>query len=424
MRVGLVGGMANAMYCLTRVLRQQGYDAEYVEDPQEIFPLAQPFWEEVPVTLDWASLGSSVADVSAWLELAERSGWRSPPWVVRPVEAGRRDRAVRRARAALRAWQPGGRKRVRDVRAREPMADELVSPPLVEQLASYDRLVACGIRSVDALLSGRPYVLWPHGGDVHIVPFQTGTPVESAFGRMMREVVIRADVVGTHDPRIAARVEELGRPGPIPYLPFVVDTERYSPGPVETALAREIRAAAGDRLVLLLCSRQDFYWKGTDRFARAFAANAAAGAPFYLVVPAWGADVEATRQIFVDAGVLGSVHYLSSAVSKPVLRDLYRASDVVVDQFSATSFGAVMVEAMACGAPVMINLDLDEFRAQWPNFEPPPTLRACTEKEIAALLSSIADGTLDVGELGRKSREWVEEYHGPDKARLYVGERP
>jgi glycosyltransferase involved in cell wall biosynthesis len=412
-RIGLVGGMANAMYCFTRVLRQQGYDAEYVEDEQDAFPMSQPLWEEVPLTLDWRRFGPELLDVQGWRELAGECGWQEPPWIVRPegwhakIDARRLVRAVR--------WTRG-----RDLRRLYSYLRSL--EPVVDRLRSYDRLIVCGVRNIEAMMSGTPYVFWPHGGDVHIVPFRSDTPFDRAFARLTRAAISRAEVAGTHDPMIAAALEEMGRKEPIPYLPFLVDVSRYSPGPPQSSLANGILERAGGRRILLLASRQDFFWKGTDRFARAFGRMVAAGAPLYLAVSPWGADVEPTRAIFAEAGVLDSVHYLDSAVSKPLLRDLFQIADLVVDQFNVTAFGALMLEAMACGTPVLISLDLEAFRSRWPGYVPPPTLGASTEEEIAAVLRGIADDTVGLEELGRNGRNWIEEHHGPEQARLYVGE--
>jgi glycosyltransferase involved in cell wall biosynthesis len=413
-RIGLVGGMANAMYCFTRVLRQQGYDAQYVADPQEMFPMSQPLWEEVPLTLEWRRFGAEPFDAQGWQRLADSSGWRSPDWVVHPKASRPRRYGINRAQTAFwfgpRDATILGRRYVRGAQ------------PMVEQLRSYDQLVVCGIRIADALLSGRPYVFWPHGGDVKDLPFGDATPYWHAFDRLMRKAIAQARLAGTHDPTIAAALEEAGRRGPIPYLPFLVDVDRYAPGEPTSAIARDVRAQAGERRVLLLASRQDFAVKGTDRFARAFTEAVSAGAPLYLVVPPWGADVEATRQIFAEARVLDSVHYLESAVSKPVLRDLYRIADLVVDQFTITAFGSAMLEAMACGTPVLINLDLDAFRDRWPDFVPPPVFRAASQEEIAAMLRVLATDGSNLAQAGSASREWIQEHHGPERARLYVPE--
>jgi glycosyltransferase involved in cell wall biosynthesis len=412
-RIGLVGGMANAMYCFARVLRQQGYEAFYVEDEQDTYPMSQPLWEEVPLELEWRRFGSEPFDAAGWRELAESSGWDEPDWIVHPN--GNRPKARRGDLVRAASWT-GWQDR------REVLSYVRALEPLSAQLRRYDRIVVCGIRVVAAMMSGRPYVFWPHGGDVHIVPFQQETPFDRSLARLTRAAIVRAEVAGSHDPTIAARLEELGRTPPIPYLPFLVDVDRYSPGEPESTVAQEVRARAAGRRILLLASRQDFYWKGTDRFARAFAAIVSAGAPLYLVVTPWGADVEATRQIFAEAGVLDSIHYLESAVAKPILRDLYRVADLVVDQFTVTAFGAVMLEAMGCGTPVLINLDLEAFRDRWPDFVPPPILRASSEDEISAVLRSLAGDNSRLEELGAASRRWIQEHHGPHAARLYVGE--
>lgn len=411
MRIGLVGGMANAMYCFARVLRQQGYEAYYVEDEQDTFPMSQPLWEEVPLTLEPRRFGDEPLDSDEWRQLAERSAWQAPPWVVPPAGAGAVPSRLLLARAVQ--WT-GWRNRA------EILGYTRALEPLSEQLRSFDRLVVCGVRVVAALMSGKPYVFWPHGGDAHIVPFQDDTAFERSVASLTRAAIARADLAGSHDPHIAARLEELGRPAPVPYLPFLVDTERYAPGAPTTMIAKEVVARAEGRCVFFLASRQDFHWKGTDHFARAFAATVSGGAPFYLVVTPWGADVEATRRIFADAGVLDSVHYLESAVSKPILRDLYRVADLVVDQFTVTAFGAVMLEAMACGTPVLINLDVAAFQARWADFVPPPILRASSEEEIGAVLRGIADGGVDLDALGRSARSWIQAHHGPEHARLYV----
>src|SRR5579884_3317852 len=207
MRIGLVGGMANAMYCLTRVLRQQGYDAEYVADDHDAFPMSQPIWEEVPLMLDRRRFDSEPLDVQGWRALAEAHGWREPAWIVHPSTTPPKTDLHRLARAARWTGYRDLRGLYRYLRALEPV---------VEQLRLYDRLVVCGIRNIEAMLSGRPYVFWPHGGDVHIVPFRRATPLDRALARLSRAAVLRAKMAGTHDPTIAAALTKLGRREPIP----------------------------------------------------------------------------------------------------------------------------------------------------------------------------------------------------------------
>src|SRR5579884_3968993 len=145
--------MANAMYCFARVLRHEGYDAYYVEDEQDTYPMSQPLWEEVPLMLEWRRFGSEPFDAAGWRELADRCGWDAPDWIVRPNGAHRAPSRQLLGRALR--WTRG-----RD--RREVLGYVRALEPLSEHLRSYDRLVVCGIRVVAALMSGRPYVFWPH----------------------------------------------------------------------------------------------------------------------------------------------------------------------------------------------------------------------------------------------------------------------
>src|SRR5579875_1275504 len=137
--------MANAMYCLTRVLRQQGYDAEYVEDGQDAFPMSQPIWEEVPLILDPSRFGSELLDPQGWRELAAANGWEEPPWIVHLQTDPRKTDFVRLARSVRWTGVGDPRPLYRYLRTLEPV---------VERLRTYDRLVVCGIRNVEAMLSG------------------------------------------------------------------------------------------------------------------------------------------------------------------------------------------------------------------------------------------------------------------------------
>jgi glycosyltransferase involved in cell wall biosynthesis len=417
MRIGLYGSIANAGYTLTRGLRAAGYDAEYIHEPADRYPMSQPLWEEVALTIDPARLPDDVPTPAEWKELERAHGWVQPPWVVQADDGGARLTARQRLRAArLLASAP---------RSRRELREHLVAfAPRIAAFARYDWLVVSGVRLVDAFLSTSPYVFWPHGGDLTLVPSRSETSHQRFEAAAMRAAIRGAAICGTHDPMLAEHFNHLGVHD-VPFLPFLVDTDRYAPRPLEArgTYARELSKRAGGRRTLFLAARQDVYWKGTDRFARAFARAVRDGAELLLVVSPWGNDAAQVGTLLGEQLPAEALYVLPGVVSKPVLIDLYSAADVVVDQFALGVHGSTMLEALACGAPVMISLDVDRFRRRWPAWVPPPVLNVSSEEEIYATLRSLGAGELDVEALGGQGRAWVDEYHGIRNAHRFLPPR-
>src|SRR5438445_12402669 len=90
--IGCYGPIANAAYSLTRGLRLAGYDAHYIREPADRYPMSQPLWEEAVLVLDPARLPDDVPTEEEWRRLEHESGWIAPEWI---VDASRRDRSRR-----------------------------------------------------------------------------------------------------------------------------------------------------------------------------------------------------------------------------------------------------------------------------------------------------------------------------------------
>ena len=406
MRIGLYGPIANAAYTLTRALRSAGYDAEYLREPADRYPMSQPLWEEAELMIDPERLPHDLPSDEDWRQLAREHGWEPPTWIVDPARASSGGLGVRRL---LRARTLASRRDLHEhVRAHAARIDTM---------AQYDWLVVSGVALVDAWLSGTPYLYWPNGGDLRIVPFADETRYERFLAEAMRRSIRGAAVCGTHDPTLADLFGEVGV-SRVPFLPFLVETDRYAPRPPErrSELGREVVARSAGRPILLLAARQDIRWKGTDKFARAFARAVGEGAELFLAISPWGNDVDS-----VGALVPADAAYVLPGVpSKPLLVDLYSLADVVVDQFALGVHGSTMLEALAFATPVLISLNASLYRSRWPDWTPPPVLDATTENEILAVLRQVAADELDLDGLGRAGREWVAEAHGVHQAHRFV----
>ena len=289
-------------------------------------------------------------------------------------------------------------------------------------LSSYDWLIVCGIGVVPAFCSGVPYLYWPHGGDIRILPFQAATAYDRFFAAMLRVALSHATVKGTHDPTMVECFHKVGIQDSVTFLPFIVDVERYAPRPEagHGLLPDEILERAKGKRLLLLSARQDFYWKGTDRFIRGFVRAVRDGAPLFLIVSRWGNDVKKTEAMLREGGVEHHVWYLEHVVSKPLLVRFYNLADVVVDQFAISAYGTTMLEAMACAKPVMIYLDEANFSRAWPEFRMPPVINVSDETGVYDALKDIGKGHIDLVEMGRHARAWIVERHGPGQLGKYL----
>jgi glycosyltransferase involved in cell wall biosynthesis len=211
------------------------------------------------------------------------------------------------------------------------------------------------------------------------------------------------------DPRFIPYADRLGHGAKCVHLGFVIDTDRYAPGPEPELRAELLGGRAG--LIVFVPSRQDWFWKGSDRLLRGFAVAAADRDDVVLVCAGWGADLESSKRLIAELGIDRQVRLLPHAMSKGRLRRYYRAADVVADQFTVGSYGGSALEAMSCACPLLISLDRERFDGRFGTF--PPVVNVSTDEEIAAALSRLIDDPAHRAQVGARAREWTIANHGP-----------
>ena len=153
--------------------------------------------------------------------------------------------------------------------------------------------------------------------------------------------------------------------------------------------------------------------KNNDRFVRAFARYVKIGGDAGLLMLERGPDLEPARQLCANLDIDSHVRWLPE-VSQSKLIELFAQVDVVVDQFGKEGYplpGGIGREAMACGKPVMFDLDVEGNRRFYS--EPPPLLNCCTEEEIYQQIVC----AMDAGyrrRIGEAARAWMVQNHSPE----------
>jgi len=414
MRIGLYGGVANNMYVFAHALARCGEDVLFIRDRADRYPFSQPSWEDAAWTLSYDEMNRAASwPWQEWTRRETEVSWRAPRWLFDPLDAPTGGDVPMRADVG---WF--NRLLLRRLARRWPHW-----PAALEAMARCDALVACGIEgALLAWISGKPFLIWPHGGDIRLAaglqPPASRQPVRLMAHVLLRRLLRRAYgsalAVGSHDPsgvgvHLGDPIERLGLARfervPVP-LPIRARADRPERRRRLEALLGELGIAVPQaEVIALVPSRIDFQWKRQDRLLRALT-RASGRKRLHIIVCGWGRDYEAARRMAPPE----SVTFLPFAVSKPLLYRLFESVDLVIDQFILGIYGTSVAEAMSCGTPVLtwINTPLWQTRG----WDPPPVLNAVEESEIAEILRRIAEGNIDLEEHGQTTLEWASRVHG------------
>jgi len=395
--VGLFGNLANNSFVIARCLRRLGVRADAVIEDGffDTFPMNRPYWEDVDV------------ECACYDEaLAHETRWRQPPHVIRVgFDAELQQRFQGRTSAiapvqelyerAFGVTLPADRALL--------LAQQMGHWPYLLAMNAYDVVHFSDNAICMAPFCPRPYVVYPCGGDLYIVPFQ-----ETLFGLLTRAGYRGASelIVGARD--YEPYLDRLGTTAPRSLTTVPVDTELYRPEDAGETRERWRERAGGSKFLLSVC-RQSWRWKGSDRLLRAFARfSRERGRDWRLVLMEWGTDVERSRALIAELGVADRVLW-EPLSSKPALRRRQQAADLVADNFVMPSYGTSVVESMAVGTAVVMASQDDSTAGIVET--PPPVIAASSEEEIhAALVRS--DDEAFLRERARECLRWTVEHHG------------
>jgi glycosyltransferase involved in cell wall biosynthesis len=416
-RIAVFENLANSAYIVTKALRRRGVPADLVLDPVDRHAMSDPRWEDLDIEmptdrLDGASLPPS--ELPEWIRFqpSTLTGRQRTP-------TGRAERMARSLGAA-----PGVARELRaaaGVAGRRGAQMVLQRAWVIRTLSRYDCVIAYGMGAAWTAFARVPYLATTWGGDITMVPFyDTGDweghdaldlpgPADdlSAQAKLQRLGYRCAGRILLTDPRFIPYASRLGHSAKSVELGFFIDTERYAPGPEPELRAELLGGREGP--IVFMPSRQDWFWKGSDRLLRGFAA---AGHPdAVLVCAGWGADLERSQELIGELGIGDRVRLLPYAMSKGRLRRFYRAADVVADQFTVGSYGGSALEAMSCARPVLIHLEPERFAGRPDAL--PPVANVAEPDAIAQRLRELLGSGDARARLGARAREWMIANHGP-----------
>jgi 1,2-diacylglycerol 3-alpha-glucosyltransferase len=196
---------------------------------------------------------------------------------------------------------------------------------------------------------GRPFVFTYHTlyeRYAHYVPLPRGMVARRAL-RWSVSFADTADLVLAPSDFVARRLRSLGVRRPVEVLPTGIDLERFRPG--EQAEARQALGLDTTEPVLLYVGRLD----REKNLEFLLSAVARVGIPrARLLLVGRGTQAAALRRVAAARGLGDRVEFRGGAPPDDLPR-YYRAADVFVFASTTETQGLAVLEAMACGLPVV-----------------------------------------------------------------------
>jgi hypothetical protein len=419
MKIGFYGGMANNMYVFAKAFHAGGVDVSFIRDRSDRYPFSQPVWEDQSFIMHYEEVPrASSWSWERWSQLERETGWTAPPWMVDPLQPfPMRGEPAGLGQLALldRIWTT---RYLREPHRRHALA----------AMRACDALMVCGIEgSILARFSGKPYIIWPHGGDLMIAAGMLQPPMRQYRQRIVHGIMVRhlraafdgAICVGNHEPsgissafwgaeHYIQKLRVVFMPIPIPVRPrpdVTVRRKRLAALLREVGMDTEVSGLTG-----FVPSRIDYKWKGQDRLLTAVQMRKSVlrEAKAKIIFAGWGEDLQHARQFASENDIADITVFLDVAISKPLLFRFYDCVDFAVDQFTLGMYGTAALEAMAGGCPLMIWLN-DAYERSW---GAPPVMNVMTAEQIAQGLESLSLGRHDLVSAGAALQSWMAKIHG------------
>lgn len=251
---------------------------------------------------------------------------------------------------------------------------------------------------------GVPYLITLHGvlDDWSMRQKRLKKQLYMSFaGRRLLDAAARVHCAAEGELTQARR--RLGR-SPTIVLPLLVDLAPYVELPGPDLARRTFELPCGDGPLVLFLSRLH-HKKGLELLLQAAAALRRQGVAVRLLVAGTGTPryEESLRRLAAQCGLDGHVHFLG-LVAGASKYSLYQLADVLVLPTSQENFGLVLIEALACGTPVVTTKGVDI----WPALQSAgAAIVEPTSEAIAVAIRSLMTDPTRLAELRREGRRWV-----------------
>lgn len=385
-KIAFFGGLANNMYVFAKQMFDQGLDCTFIRDPSDSYIMSQPYWEDVATFINSKDI-SAISNFDHHLEFEKKN-----------------------------YWQP-----------RIPIRSPKNFEECVFVLKEFDIILCCGIFAEMASFDSKtPYIIWPHGGDIRTalfspkLSFNPKKYFKDSFRRSsLLNIFKNAKHVASHDPSyVCGDLYKLkNKPFPLKLLPIPIgssskfeskDNSDFAQIPYEFE-----KLFSNNKLNILIPSRLDHFWKGHQLF---FDGIEKFKNELNIICMGWGNDMN----YFINNTSSKNIKVLDIIVSKPILSELFRRADLVVDQFKFGTYGTAAIESISTGTPVLSYINNKYFENM--NWQPPPLLNCHTVTDIKREMDKILSDRAYLSLKSKELQSWHHQTHSPDIVKLLLSQ--
>jgi len=416
-KVAFFGSMANNCYLAASQMHALNMEVVYIRDHVDKFAISQPIWEDHPMTLSYDDLNeSSQWSSERWDQIAQETGWKAPNWLLDPLQCENESEPDFRLfgnDSARFNYTPAPADHFRKI---------------LSIMQSCDLVFVSNVYAIIlAMMSNRPYIICPAGGELMVGSgLITGKGAVGAVLKQQRRLMIKgfaaSKAVLTNTSFIQHRSLTGGWWNLIKNfggcrfkrvsLPFSITPQLATSQ--KKSLLREMTnqlelKPITTEFCLFVPSRIDYRWKGQNIIADALFHHPQRDR-FTLIVSGWGADYLHFCEEYKAS--MHNIRVMNCVISKPLLRNMYRATDLTIDQIMLGHIGTAAREAAAVGAPVLAWINENSLL---PSVRPEmPVLNAHSKAEVECWLTDIAEKKIDLLQEGKRAQDWIKKYASPE----------
>jgi glycosyltransferase involved in cell wall biosynthesis len=416
MKLAILGGMVNSAYIMSKILQEGGIDVTFIRDPEDNFIPHQPIWVDQKIELESTQL--YYKNIEDCFVFDKDYHWIPPNWYVNPLDNSFKG-----------SLYPHSLLHISNLITRSLSKRRLERSKGWSQILSLlhgvDYILACGVSaSIIARLSGKAYICWSYGADIRkIMGLENvhGSLADQLYDKvtihLLKDAYRNAVAVGfNYGEKIycAGGVHKLKKQlslknaKVIPFPAFYHTIKELNNSDITEQC--EHKNIEDDRIIkILIPSRIDFQVKGHQKLIAALE-KIDDLSNFQFTVTGWGKDQDEFIELIKSKSLQNNIVVKNTMLSRPLLHELIKSHDLIIDQFNLGIYGSAALEAMSFQKPVMMYVDSENSG----HFEPPPIINGSTEQDILTALKKIKNKELNLKKIGSECYGWVKKYHSND----------